>query len=540
MGVLGRFVEILIKQRSQLVPKLITDKRGFKRKVWVKPEEAAAAPKPSKQVEVPQQQTKAALEDDVSSRVKKVLGSIVEDVASGKGSHQYAKFRDLRNKLQKISEAAKAAGNDKLSNHASEMLDKVKQIHETKGWNEKHALIQGMLQEKPTVPTKTPPKPKEKPTEKPKEEKKPVEKPQPKETKPVEKPVEKPPAKEKKPTRTKFEESNIWDAHKDFDVEEYDDYIESFEKSSTYIDYKKRLQSYVKVPMGNLHVPNNIDHYKELSKTLKSKIKGGLTDYKKDPTYSAMQAIALSTRNILPITKIEVGDKTYTLITTDSYVKPHVSEKTGAYIGNTTIRCYDDNMKEVGTWMIEHSKNKAPATNGVAITSETSRGIGLGRQSYINLINHFGGLSSDSRGMSSIDAQKAWACMGATRLNVGYAPVIVSNDKNKSHKYHEIVSGSAQFVILKQDVISQENVSARYEALISDYAVRAKYTKTLSDLDYENAFWEGGIKEEMQNFSNKLNDKPDVPQKLKNIVVDMAKNVDTAPPSYFDRIIDSF
>jgi len=156
MGVLDRFIEILIKQRSQLVPKLITDKRGFKRKVWVKPEEAAAAPEPAKQVEVPQQQTKAALEDDVSSRVKKVLGSIVEDVASGKGSHQYAKFRDLRNKLQKISEAAKAAGNDKLSNHASEMLDKVKQIHETKGWNEKHALIQGMLQEKPTVPTKTP------------------------------------------------------------------------------------------------------------------------------------------------------------------------------------------------------------------------------------------------------------------------------------------------------------------------------------------------------------------------------------------------
>jgi len=531
--VLDRFIEILIKQRSQLVPKMITDKRGFKRKVWVKPEEAAAAPKPSKQVEVPQQQTKAALEDDVSSRVKKVLGSIVDDVASGKGSHQYAKFRDLRNKLQKISEVAKAAGNDKLANHASKMLDKVKQIHETKGWNEKHALIQDMLQEKPTVPAKTPPKPKET---------KPTEKPQPKETKPVEKPVEKlvekPPAKEKKPTRTKFEESNIWDAHKDFDVEEYDDYIESFEKSSTYIDYKKMQshQSDVKVP----RVPYDIDTYKNLSKTLKSKIKGGLTNYKKDPIYSEMQAIALSMRNILPITKIEAGDKTYTLITTENYVEPYVSEKTGAYIGSTRVRCYDDNMEEVGDWKIDHAKNKAPATNYVVITSWTSRGIGLGRQSYINLINHFGGLSSDSEGTSSNDAQKAWACLGATRLNVGYAPAIVSNDKNKSHKYHEIVSGSAQFVILKQDVISQENVSARYEALISDYAVRAKYTKTLSDLDYENAFWEGGIKEEMQNFSNKLNDKPDVPQKLKNIVVDMAKNVDTAPPSYFDRIIDSF
>ena len=170
MGVLGRFVEILIKQRSRLVPKLITDKRGFKRKVWVKPEEAAAAPKPDKHVDAPKQQTKAALEDDVSSRVKKVLGSIVEDVASGKGSHQYAKFRDLRNKLQKISEAAKVVGNDKLATHASEMMDKVKQIHETKGWSKKHALIQGMLQEKPTAPIKTPTKPKEKPTEKPKEE----------------------------------------------------------------------------------------------------------------------------------------------------------------------------------------------------------------------------------------------------------------------------------------------------------------------------------------------------------------------------------
>jgi len=149
------FIEEILKGRQGLIPKMITDKRGFKRKVWVRPQDVGEAPSsrdvgPTIELKSP----KAVLTDDVTKNVQKVLGSIVNDVNTGKGSHMYAKFRDLRTKLGKIVLTATASGHHELSDHASTMLDIVKKIHETKGWEDKNALIQDMLQT--SQPMKTP------------------------------------------------------------------------------------------------------------------------------------------------------------------------------------------------------------------------------------------------------------------------------------------------------------------------------------------------------------------------------------------------